>query len=223
MWPWSKKKPGAPHVGVRETFFGDMPLSKWASSASGEPWASFAKAADRQQQADRTGAIEALQSIVQRSGLESRHYLQAWASLREMGVSPAAAEAKHVYGVVVDVPVESGLDTLAGYEDGTARYINFSGAVIIWEARDLRMKDHIEKLLSSGRTLASLIGPWDGARPALAPGQARISLLTPSGLHFGQAPLAVLTQDAMAAPLLGAATELMQALVRMAESSREPS
>ena len=218
MWPWSQKKSAAPPQNLRETFFGDMPLASWGSVADGDPWASFAKAADRLHH-DRAGAIEVLQSIVQRSGLESRHYLQAWSSLLEMGVRPPVEQAKHLYGVVVDVPVESGVDTLAAYEDGTARYINFTGAVIIWEAPDSRMKDPVEKLLSAGRTLVSLIGPWEGRRPALPPGQARISLLTPSGLHFGQAPFDVLSADAMATPLLGAATELMQALIRMAEAS----
>ena len=205
---------------LRETLFGDMPLSKWAASASGDPWATFVSAANRLEQGNRVGAIDALQSIVQQSGLESRHYLEAWCALREAGVSPSGAEAKHVYGVVVDVPVNSGLDTLAAYEDRRARYINFSGSVIIWEAPDSRMDGHITKLVSAGQTLANLIGPWEGNRPPLAPGQARISLLTPSGLHFGQAPLAALMQDGMAAPLLDAATKLMQALIQVTQTGR---
>lgn len=222
MWPWSSKssKKAAPSQNLRETFFGDLPLATWASSREGEPWASFGNVATRLDEGDRTGAVDLLQSIVQRSGLESRHYLQAWSSLRALGVSPPPGEAKHVYGVVVDVPVESGLDTLAGYEDGTARYVNFSGGVIIWEVPDAQMKGRIDKLLAAGNTLAALIGPWEGARPSLPPGQARISLLTPSGLHFGQAPLEVLTGDAMAVPVIAAATELMQALIKVSQSSR---
>ncbi len=47
----------------------------------------------------------------------------------------------------------------AAYEDRRARYINFSGAVILWEASDSRMEGHIEEPLSAGRKLASLIGP----------------------------------------------------------------
>jgi hypothetical protein len=223
MWPWSSKKAAAPSQSLRETFFGDVPLSAWASARADEPWASFEKAEARMEQGDRSGAVEVLESIVQRSGLESRHYVQAWSSLRTLGVSPPPGEAKHVYGVVVDVPVESGLDTLAAYEDGTARYINFSGAAIIWDVQEPRMIERIEKLVSAGKTLASLIGPWEGVRPSLPSGQARISLLTPSGLHFGQAPLNVLTEDAMAAPLLAAATELMQALIQSSRSAHEKS
>ena len=219
MWPWSSKKAAAPIQNLRETFFGDLPLAIWASSRGGAPWDSFGQAATRLDQADKAGAIDLLQSIVQRSGLESRHYLQAWSSLRALGVPPPAGDAKHVYGVVVDVPVESGLDTLAAYEDGTARYINFSGAVIIWGVPDAAMKSRIDKLLAAGNTLASLIGPWEGIRPALPPGQARISLLTPTGLHFGQAPIETLTYDAMAMPVIAAATELMQALIQTSRAS----
>ena len=220
MWPWSKQKLSVPNERLRETLFGDVPLSAWAAGAAGEPWASFSSAAVRLGQGDRAGGIDALRSIVQASGLESRHYLEAWCSLREAGIAPAPDEARHLYGVVVDVPVKSGLDTLAAYENRGARYINFRGTVIVWEAPDSRLDGHIHKLLAAGRTLVGGIGPWEGKRPPLAPGQARISLLTPSGLHFGQAPLAALAQDAMAAPVIHAATELMQALVAIVEASR---
>jgi hypothetical protein len=218
--PKTKKKT-APNESLRETFFGDMPLANWASASNDEPWASFKNAVSKLEDDDQAGATRILQSVVQRPGLESRHYLQAWSGLRELGESPSPGQAKHVYGVVVDVPVESGLDTLAAYEDGTARYINYAGAVIIWEAPDGRLKGPIEKLLSAGQTLARLIGPWDGARPALPPDLARISLLTPTGLHFGQAPFEAFLQDGMAAPLISAATELMQALVELSESAGE--
>jgi hypothetical protein len=220
MWPWSKRKESTSNYSFRETLFGDMPLSTWAGAGNGEPWASFANAVASLERGDRTGGIDALRAIVLQPGLESRHYLQAWCALRELGVLPAADLAKHVYGVVVDVPVSDGLDSLAAYEDRRARYVNFSGAVIVWEAPDSRMDDYLEELLAAGRKLAKLIGPWEGTRPALPPGQARISLLTPSGLHFGQAPLAAFTQDAMAAPLLDAATRLMQSLIRLTEASR---
>jgi hypothetical protein len=219
--PRSKKKTPAPNESLRETLFGDVPLENWASASNDEPWVSFRNAGSRLEQDDRAGAIGILQSIVQRSKLESRHYLQAWFGLRELGQAPPPGQAKHVYGVVVDVPVEDGLDTLAAYEDGTARYINFRGAVIIWEAPDAQLKDPIEKLLSTARTLAKLIGPWEGPRPPMAPGMARISLLTPSGLHFGQAPFEALMGDSMAAPLISAATELMQALIALSEAAGE--
>ncbi|UOQ72993.1 hypothetical protein [Hymenobacter cellulosilyticus] len=41
----------------------------------------------------------------------------------------------------------------------------------------------------------------------------RLNLLTPSGLHFGQAPFDTLWQDALGGPVLVAAQQLMQALI----------
>ena len=221
MWPWSRNKVSLPQAGLRETFFGDMPLPAWAADHRTEPWADFSSAVACLERGDRHGAIETLQSIVRRTGLESRHYLEAWQGLREMGVSPAPDEAKHVYGVVVDVPMKSGFDTLAAYEDRSARYINFSGAAIIWDAPDSRMDGHVQKLLTAGQALAHLIGPWDGQRPPLVPRQGRLSLLTPSGVHFGQAPFEALAQDARAAPVISAATGLMQGLMQVGKPSQE--
>ena len=86
-------------------------------------------------------------------------------------------------------------------------------------AIDLR----IDTVLSAERLLVRLIGPWEGPRPLLPPGQARISLLTPGGLHFGQGPFAALSRDPLAAPVIRAAAALMQALVSRVESPRNDS
>jgi hypothetical protein len=220
MWPWSRNKAGNQNSGLRETFFGDAPLSTWAANKSSEPWTAFSTAASCLEQGDRDGAVQTLQSIIQRTGLESRHYLEAWNALRQAGLSPSPDQAKHVYGVVVDVPMKSGFDTLAAYEDRSARYVNFSGAAIMWDAPDSRMDHHVRKLLAAGQELAQRIGPWHDLRPPLTPRQARISLLTPSGLHFGQAPFEALAKDAMAGPVIAAATGLMHALIQVADASR---
>jgi hypothetical protein len=90
---------------------------------------------------------------------------------------------------------------------------------VIWDAADSRVDDRILELLAVGQKLAQLIGPWQGKRPPLEPVQARISLLTPSGLHFGQAPLDTLARDPMAAPVVTAARRLMQALIQIADDS----
>jgi hypothetical protein len=65
-----------------------------------------------------------------------------------------------------------------------------------------------------GERIIRRIGPWNEARPPAPPrGQARVSMLTPSGLHFGQAPFDALKRDEMGGPILAAATRLMQALI----------
>jgi hypothetical protein len=150
--------------------------------------------------------------ILTQPGLESRHYLQAWMSLAALGVPPPESEARHLYGVVLDMPLSGGLDTLAAYEDLTACYLNFSGAAVIWDHPDSSLDSEIQGLLAAGRELLGKVGPWEGPRPPVPPGQARVSLPTPSGLHFGQAAPGLLSRDVIAAPVLQAATKLMQAL-----------
>jgi len=221
MWPWSKKKPPPAHgAQLRETLFGDMPLSALTANTSAEPFASFARVAERLENDDRAGAIDVLRSIAETPGLESRLYLQAWCSLRKLGVEPPPEDARRLFGVVIDVPMNGGLDVLAAYADRRARYLNFRGSAILWEAPDARLDGRIDALLAEGRKLVARVGAWRGDRPPLAAGRGRISLLTPSGIHFGEGPLKALTQDAMSGPVMQAATQLMLALVGMAGDSR---
>ena len=131
-----------------------------------------------------------------------------------MGQQPEDDEGKRLYGVVVEVGLENGLDILAAYVDGTARYFNYTGAAIIWERPDGSLDITVETLLVLGQRVANEIGPWDGDRPAApASGDVRINLLVPSGLHFGQGKFEQLASDGMGGPLIAAATELMQALI----------
>ncbi|MBL8725928.1 MAG: hypothetical protein JNK49_17925 [Planctomycetes bacterium] len=208
-----------PLADLRETLFGDLPLATYGVGQTGAPWMHFAAAAKSLECGDPAAAIAALQSVLAMVGLESRHALQAWDALRQLGVKPAANVGKRVLGVVLDVPVETGLDTLAAYADGTARYLNHAGSAIVWEAPDDRLAAAIQNVVAEGQRIATAIGPWQGARPALPAGMTRLSMLTPSGLHFGQAPFDVLAREPMAAPLIGAGTQLMQALIGLASKS----
>ena len=58
------------------------------------------------------------------------------------------------------------------------------------------------------------IGPWTQPRlPPPPPDHIRLNFLAPSGLHFGQAPFGVFEQDALAGPVVRAATGLLQAMM----------
>lgn len=87
-----------------------------------------------------------------------------------------------------------------------------------WPCRVLTPDDslhsEIEGVLQAGKAVADRIGPWEGRRPAAPPaGQARISMLTPSGLHFGQAPFETLASDQLGGVVVSATTQLMQSLI----------
>ncbi len=202
---------------IRDTLFGDLPFAEWPSDpglAEAEPWRSFATAERDAEAGNDTAAKAALHAILKMEGLEGRHYLQAWHFLRSLGEMPAIDQAKRVYGVVVEVALPEGLDIVAAYEDGSARYFNYSGAAVIWEHPDGSLDELVEELLEAGRIVVAQIGPWEDERPGPPPdGQARISMLTPSGIHFGQAPLEALTGDPMGGRVIGAAVSLMQELI----------
>jgi hypothetical protein len=205
---------------LRELLFGDVALEDWAGRGEGIPWESFRIAADAVVRGDRDAAAQALFAVTSASGLESRQYVQAWNALRELGIGPSPDEAKHVYGVILDVPVESGLDTLAAYEDGRARYVHYSGRAIIWESpgMDEEIDGRIRVLVDAGQSIAAAIGPWQGARPPVGAGNTRVSVLTPSGLHFGEGPYEALSGDELAAPTFLAATALLVALTENASA-----
>jgi hypothetical protein len=209
------------HFAIRDTLFGDMPISAWnGANSRNEPWISFQRVENDLESGKTQRAIEELEKITKTPGLESRHYVQAWHFLKQLGVKPPDTKAKEVYGVVVEVSMEQGLDIVAAYADHSARYYNYSGAAVIWENPDGSLMKEIENLLNAGKNIIHQIGPWEEKRPGAPPkGQARVSVLTPSGLHFGQAPLEALANDEMGGPIIKAATDLMQALIRKSEEA----
>lgn len=198
-----KTNPAPEGPSLQDALFGDRPLTDWIGDATGEPWVRFADAAARLARSDNDGAKRALLSITTTPGLEPRHYLEAWHALRTLGHAPPAEIAKQLLGVVLEVSLPNGLDVLAVYPDHTARYLNAGGGAAIWEHPSASLDPLIDQLLSAGREIVSRIGVWAGDRPGPPPkGHARITLLTPSGPHFGEGPLTALQGDALAGPVI---------------------
>lgn len=217
--------PSSIHREIRNTLFGDVPLPELVKAhpkvSLSEPWASFQRARDLKEKGDLEGAKQVLRSILEMPDLETRVFLQAWHTLRELGDSPPHAKGKEVLGVVVEVGMPKGLDLVAAYRDHRARYFNYSGAGVLWEHRDESLDGLIDELLQAGTVVAQAIGPWKQPRPPEPKnGNARINLLTPSGIHLGQGPVEALNQDPMGGPILSAAFGLMKRLVELAK--REP-
>lgn len=216
MFTGEDKKNKNSSYAIRDTLFGDMPISAWnGNNSSDEPWVSFQEV-EKYLESDNTRmATKLLNKIIKTPNLESRHYIQAWYFLKSLGVNPPDDKAKEVFGVVIEVAMKEGVDIVAAYADQTARYFNFSGTAVIWENPDDSLKKEIKKLLDTGRNIIHNIGPWENERPGVPPeGQARVSMLTPSGLHFGQAPFNTLANDEMGGPIIKAGIDLMQALIK---------
>jgi hypothetical protein len=203
----------APANEIRETLFGDMPLSYWGTGKpAAEPWASFARAKNLIELGDAPEAAGALLEIVQMPGLEARHYLQAHYFIRQLGYRLHGE--KELLGVVVEAAMPGGLDLLAVYEDYTVRYYNYAGTGAVWERPNAFLDEDISRVLQAGQAIMERIGPWAGPRPdAPKEGNARINLLTSDGLHFGEGPMHLLMNDPLGGTLLKASLGLIERLL----------
>jgi len=182
----------------------------------GEPWQSFEKASAFVADGNLPQARAILESIALTPGIESRVRIQAWHSLREAGGQPPASVGNDVLGVVVEVGVKEGQDFLAIYADQTAYYYNYSGASVIWLRPDASLDGQINSVLAAARAILPLIGPWKAARrPSPGAGDARLNILSPMGLHFGEGSLRLLDKDRNSRPLLRAATATMAQLTKL--------
>lgn len=160
---------------------------------------------------DNNISDEALRSVIVDDALESRMKLLAYHQLRAKGYT---AGNKELLGVVIEVPLENGLDVLAAFKDGTARYINQSEKLIVWETQTAASERLMDELFAAAMSVVNRIGVWDGARlPPPSRGEVRLNFLVSDGLYFGQGPFNVLAADAMGAPVINAATELMMFLM----------
>ena len=151
--------------------------------------------------------------------LESRQRILAYHLLKKQQV---LIPEKVLLGVIVEVGLEGGLDTLAAYKDGTARYINHAENLIIWESPTAESNSIIENLFTVGQHVVNQIGPWDGERRA-APetGMCRLTFLVSGGLYFGEGPFDVFQTDPMAGPVISAATEMFVFLTQKVMRGRE--
>jgi hypothetical protein len=206
-------------LSMRETVFGDMPLDEWlanSATTTSEPWVSFRNARAFLKEGLNAEAEQALLQIAAMPNLEARMTLQAWTALRSLGHAPPPEVASYLYGVVIEVGMESGLDLLAAYSDFTARYWNYSGSGVVWERPSPSLNPHVKRVLDAGRAILPNIGVWEGPRrPAPDFGMIRLNMLTPAGIAFGEGPFEVLAQDPMASPLIDAGTALMQQLTEL--------
>jgi hypothetical protein len=149
---------------------------------------------------------------------ETRLYLQAWHLARLAGIDHGSS-AGRTLGVVVDMHTDDGLDTLAGFRDGSARYLNYSGAGVVWEAPDAEIGRLVDDLLFRAEEVVAVTGPLQGERPG-PPGHggAMISILTPGGIHVGAGSVYALSNDSRGGPVVQAGAALLGELVRRAEA-----
>jgi hypothetical protein len=142
---------------------------------------------------------------------DSRIQLLAAKQLRKLEVLPPT---NRLLGIVIEINLPEGLDTLAAYRNGLATYINYTEKSIFWDSNTSESELLIAELFRLGEDIQTRLSPWIQERLS-APNKddLRISFLTEQGLYFGQGPINMLFNDTLARPTLLAATNLMQYLV----------
>jgi hypothetical protein len=182
---------------IRQGLFACQPMGvlvqRLKLDGSPGPFQTFADAAALAREGKKEDAKSRLHSILAIPNLETRIQLWVWSALRELGEQPDAKSGKEVLGVVIEVPMRGEYDTLAGYQDGSARYLNFSGKAIFWDKPDGSIKLLCERLITS--TVP------EGSRAVLRKDTVlpksgtQITLLTRSGMYVIANP----SQSAMTA------------------------
>lgn len=154
--------------------------------------------------------IPTLERLAADESQEGRIRYLAYSRLRELG---RPVPAKTLLGVVVEVHLDEGLDTLAAYSDGGVRYINRSGKMVVID-RAAAVASRVSRLFDASAPVVARLKPWDGPRRAPPRrGSARLSFLASDGLYFGEGPMQALQRDAMAGPVIEQATQLLLAVV----------
>jgi len=179
------------------------------------PWHRLALAVAQRRRGKDDAARRTLRALAD-STKESRIRLWTWTALRGLGVEPDQAAGRRVDGVVVEVDSGSGVETLAAYADGTARYLLPNGRPFIWDAPDGRLAAAIADVMTAATELApALAGGRLPAEPAAH--MARMTVLRASGPRATDETLdAAAASGTPAAKLFSAATALLTQVLALA-------
>jgi len=161
---------------------------------------------------------DAVRAIAHDEAVESRvRYIAFQRLRRENAVVPKGL----VLGVIVEVVLEGGMDTLAAYADGRVRYVNQSSKMTIVEDTNSPMREQALALVEAARPLVARIGPWTETRrpPPQGADTGRLSFLVSDGLYFGEGPMSALSADPLGGRVVQAAVQLLVATVDLSKKS----
>jgi hypothetical protein len=179
-------------------FFDDRSLFKNSDKEVGDIWETLL--ADQPNNA-------ALHKIASDENNEGRMRALAYNRLR---LSGEAVPQKQVLGVIVEVPLEEGLDVMAAFSEGGVRYLNRSEIVGVYEGSKHPLEGLAKELIAIAQPVVNQLGPWKKQRlPPPLLGNIRITFLVSDGLYFGEGEFGEMYQDALAGPVISKARELL--------------
>lgn len=154
-----------------------------------------------------------LLKITSDSGLESRIKILAYNKLLSSGFKPAK---KELLGIIIEVGLAQGLDVVAAYRDGTARYINYTERMIFWDSPVAESNNIIDHLFNESEIVLKQIGPWNKARLKYpGEGMVRISFLVSDGLYFGQGASETFFNERLSRSIMKYGSVLMTFLINI--------
>jgi hypothetical protein len=175
---------------IRQMLFANQSLKEQAKQAkldgTDSPLQRIADASKLVDEGKTNEAIAKLQSVLQMQPLETRVELWTWTGLRELGIKPEQKTATEVLGVIIEIPMQDGYDTLSAYADGSSRYLNYSGRAIFWDKPDAAIKNLCRDFIESTIPASSNAKPRSSN--ALPKSVAQVTLLTRSGNYVIIAP-----------------------------------
>jgi hypothetical protein len=198
---------------IRQLLFASQSLQEqlrhMRPNGQSAPWQSITEAQRLVGEGKTKEATARLRSVLESPMLETRIQLWVWAALRELGEPPQGKAAFEVLGAVLEMPSGGAYDTLAGYVDGSARYLNFSGRAIFWDAPDPSVKRLCQALVDSTIPASGRAKPRSSL--SLPRRGIQVTMLTRSGPFLITAP---------PKSVIDAGAALMLALMRKAEERK---
>ncbi len=189
---------------------------EWLSNEiSRYPWVLLAAAHVKLKMEEAAEAGRLLRAVTLISN-EARLRLWAWHNLRQLGKYPSPDLARQVLGVVIEVPFEDRLDVLAAYADGTARYINHQGGMIVWDRTDETITPLVLSVIREAQPIGAPME--DRLEEGVPSDQVRLSVLTPGGIHTWQG---VASENPALSKVFSHMADLLRALVQVTIQERK--
>ncbi len=199
-----------------DLLFGGQTINEM-SQLSGEPdgdpnsfWTKIQNTERLVKEDKKIEAIKELRTILSSDNLDSRQILWAWNGLRELG-EPTTKPI--VLGLVLEVPQQNTTEYLAMYADQTARYINYTGKIAVWETSEANMDRLMRDVISKSQDYFDKQNLKKG-RTTVPTDKVRFSFLTTNGIFQTEKPLEELTdQVSDIGDIFSTATEVLTVIV----------
>jgi Zn-dependent protease len=166
------------------------------TAATNNPWYWILFAYAKQQLEDLAGSRECARKILALPVPESRTLLLACGILRELGEKLDDEITNHVYGVIIEIGVDSTIVIVAGYEDGSSRLLLGTGTGVFGEKEDFPKETIVaaKNLVQTAKTLVSQT-IFEEKRQLPSQGQVRFKFLTGAGIRGLDARLERLEEE----------------------------